>query len=329
MVTIDTSEDIIRALQEDPDLLRQVQRAIMTDEVLALPNQFADMRQTQNAALETQNRILAELADTRQTQNRILAELADTRQTQNSIIETQNRILADQEDMRQTQNRILAELADTRQTQNSIIETQNKILAELEDTRQTQNGILAELADVRGDIRALHGMYRRQHDDFRNFRGAYAENAARKYDRLIARRIASARGHRVRLTERISYEERSDLLLVAENLDTSGIDESSWDTFPNADVILRVTERNRAETQFYIVVEASYTGARYDFKRTTDHAKLLRITTGLEAYAIVAGVRLNQDILNVLSFDAEDFVKTKNEDAALWYKLPEATMDPL
>ena len=65
MTTIDTSEDIIRALQEDPRLLRQVRRAIMTDEVLALPDQFADMRETQNSMLETQNRILSELADTR------------------------------------------------------------------------------------------------------------------------------------------------------------------------------------------------------------------------------------------------------------------------
>ena len=266
MVTINTSEDIIRALREDPHLLHQVQRAIMTDQLLALPGQFAAMRETQNAMLETQNRILA--------------DLAETRETQNAMLETQNRILAD-------------------------------------------------LAETRRDIRALHGMYRRQHDDFSNFRGAYAENAARKNDRMIARRIARARGHRVRLTERLSYEELSALLIVAENLDTSGIDEFSWDTFPNADVALKVTERNRAETQFYIVVEASYTGEMYDLKRATDHAKLLRRTTGIEAYAIVAGIRLNEDIQNAVWYDAEDFVSAKDEDTALWYKLPKAAMDPL
>ena len=273
MVTINTSEDIIRALREDPHLLHQVQRAIMTDQVLALPGQFAAMRETQNAMLETQNRILTQLAETRQTQNSML-------ETQNSMLETQNRILTNQE-------------------------------------------------EIRRDIRALHGMYRRQHDDFSNFRGAYAENAARKNDRMIARRIARARGHRVRLTERISYEELSALLIVAENLDTSSIDEFSWDTFPNADVTLRVTERNRAETQFYIVVEASYTGEMYDLKRATDHAKLLRRTTGIEAYAIVAGIRLNEDIQDAVWYDAAEFVEAKNENAALWYQLPKAAMDPL
>lgn len=266
MTTIDTSEDIIRALREDPHLLSQVRRAILTDDVLALPGQFADMRETQDSML--------------QIQNRILDELAETRQTQNSMLETQNKILADQE-------------------------------------------------EIRRDIRALHGMFRRQHDDFSNFRGAYAENAARKNDRMIARRIARARGHRVRLTERVSYEELNALLIVAENLDTSDIDEFSWDTFPNADVALKVTERNRAETQFYIVVEASYTGEMYDLKRATDHAKLLRVTTGLEAYAIVAGVRLDERLQSAVWFDAEDFVKAANGDSALWYKLPKAEMDPL
>ena len=273
MVTIDTSEDIIRALREDPHLLRQVRRAIMTDEVLALPDQFADMRETQNSMLETQSRILSELADVRETQRSML-------ETQNRMLETQNRMLADQEEMRK-------------------------------------------------DIRALHGMFRRQHNDFSGFRGAYAENAARKNDRMIARRIARARGHRVRLTERLSYEELSSLLIVAEDFDTSRIDEFSWDTFPNADVALRVTERNRAETQFYVVVEASYTGEMYDLKRATDYAKLLRITTGVETYAIVAGVRLDERLQNAVWFDAEDFVKAKNDDAALWYKLPKAAMDPL
>ena len=39
MATINTAEDILRALQDDPELLRQVRRAILTDDLLALPSQ--------------------------------------------------------------------------------------------------------------------------------------------------------------------------------------------------------------------------------------------------------------------------------------------------
>ncbi len=90
MVAIHTSEDIIRALREDSELLDQVRRAVMTDEVLALPGQFAEMQKTQNEMLKTQNEML---------------------------------------------------------------EGQS---------------------EIREDIRALHRMYRRQHDDLGRFRGNYA-----------------------------------------------------------------------------------------------------------------------------------------------------------
>ena len=117
MVAIHTVEDFIHALREDPDLLDQVRRTIMTDEVLALPNQFA-------ALLQTQNRILAELAESRRTQAAMQETIATILETQNSLLQAQNRISE--------------------------------------------------------DIRALHGMFRQQHEDFGRFRGNYAIDAARQ-----------------------------------------------------------------------------------------------------------------------------------------------------
>ena len=117
MVAIHTVEDFIHALREEPDLLDQVRRTIMTDEVLALPNQFA-------ALLQTQNRILAELAESRRTQTAMQETIATILETQNSLLQAQNRISE--------------------------------------------------------DIRALHGMFRQQHEDFGRFRGNYAIDAARQ-----------------------------------------------------------------------------------------------------------------------------------------------------
>ena len=86
---------IFQAMNEDPELLAEVRRAILTDELLGLPAQFAEMqmdlaetRRVQNEMLETQNRILADLAETRRVQSEML-------ETQAAILATQNRILAD------------------------------------------------------------------------------------------------------------------------------------------------------------------------------------------------------------------------------------------
>ena len=159
MVTINTAEDILTALRSDPELLRQVRLAIMTDDVLALPEQVQSI-------LQTQSETLADIADLRRIQNEILADIADLRQTQ-------NRILADTADLRQTQNEILADTADLRQTQNEMLQTQREILRHLEN---------------------LHTRFGRMDHDFRNFRGNFAETAVRKSAFDIAILISEEKG---------------------------------------------------------------------------------------------------------------------------------------
>ena len=266
MVAIHTSEDIIRALREDPDMLDQVRRAVMTDEVLALPGQFVEMLDTQNSMLETQNRILA--------------DLAETRQTQNSMLETQNRLLAGQDEMR-------------------------------------------------GDMKELHGMYRRQHDDLGNFRGNYASEAARKYDAGICQLFADLHGLRRIMRRRLTEDELRDMLVKnAEAMDVLNLRDRAWLTFDSADIIAEITERNNSEPRFYVAVEASYTGNMEDVLRATDHAKILRCATGLDAYAVVAAVRMAPGVEDSVFEDVTEFLDANDEDVPLWYRLGEDGMEP-
>ena len=369
MVAIHTSEDIIRALREDPDLLDQVRRAVMTDEVLALPGQFAEMLETQNSMLETQNRILADLAETRQTlaetrqtqaemletQNRILADLAETRQTlaetrqtQAEMLEVQNRILADLDDTRRTvaemlevqnrtQNRILADLDDTRRTVAEMLHTQNRLLAGQDEMRQTisemlntQNRLLAGQDEMRGDIEELHGMYRRQHDDLANFRGNYSYDAAKKNSLEIAHLFVGLHGlQRVR-SRHLTEENLGDMLDAnLEVVEELRLRERAWRTFEKADLVAAITERQNSEPRFYISVEASYTGDEEDLLRATEHAKIIRRLTGLEAYAVVASVRLAPGIEKSVFEDVAEFLDANDEDVAFWYRLGESEPGPL
>ena len=123
-MTVNTDADVIRvirqnpglifqAMREDEELLADMRRAILTDEILGLPAQFAEMKATQDEMLETQNKILATQSEMLETQNRLLQDLAETRRVQAEMLETQNGMLA-------TQNRILAELAELRREQNQM-----------------------------------------------------------------------------------------------------------------------------------------------------------------------------------------------------------------
>ncbi len=63
---------------------------------------------------------------------------------------------------------VVKSLAETRETQSEMLKTQEEML-------KVQKAMLEEQANVRRDITALHGMYRREHEDFGRFRGAYAD----------------------------------------------------------------------------------------------------------------------------------------------------------
>ena len=109
-MVINTDADVIRvirqnprlifqALNEDPELLADVRRAILTDDLLSLPAQFAEMKTTQDEMLATQDKILVELADLRRVQAGLLETQAGLLETQAGLLETQNRILDDQNRM--------------------------------------------------------------------------------------------------------------------------------------------------------------------------------------------------------------------------------------
>ena len=103
-MVINTDADVLRVIRENPrlmfqvlredeELLDEVRRLVLTEEILAMPGQLAEVIETQKQMLKDQ---------------------AEMRRTQNEMLETQTKIIADQAEMRQTQINILAELADLR-----------------------------------------------------------------------------------------------------------------------------------------------------------------------------------------------------------------------
>ena len=123
MVIIHTTEDFIRAMDENPEWLEAVRARVLPREVLELPRRLEELRAVVERLAATQNRMLA-------TQNRILAEQAEMKATQNRMLATQDGILA---------------------TQDGILATQDGILATLKEHTETLKQHTDFLAELRGD----------------------------------------------------------------------------------------------------------------------------------------------------------------------------------
>ena len=77
---------------------------------------------------------------------------------------------------------------------------------------------------------------------------------------------------------------------------------------------------------------ASYAGEREDIQRATDHAKIVRAVTGLQAYPVVASVILDDQMDAQTQFrfydDIERFFEADREESAFWYRLDSADLKP-
>jgi hypothetical protein len=186
-----------------------------------------------------------------------------------------------------------------------------------------------DISEIHADVRALHYMYRRQHDDLARFRGNYAIDAARNNDVEIAELFAQLRGMRRIQTRLLDKDELDDILNQNfEAVETLGLRDRAWRTFPKSDIIAEVTDRRNSSPGFYIAVEASYTGNIEDVQKATDHARILRCATGRDAYAIVAGVRKGPGLESVVFNETARFIQTNDENTAFWYPLDEDELGP-
>ena len=188
------------------------------------------------------------------------------------------------------------------------------------------------LTGIEGRLDRQHGMLRRQHDDLARFRGNYAIDAARGKSVAIARLFAHRYNLRRILARVLSVNDRAEILnMNTSALDTLNLDSDAWDSFiERSDLIAEVTDlHSRDEPRYYITAEASFTAHDRDIERATDHAKIIRCATGLNAYAVIAAVRLDPQIDSDLILEgAEEYMNANNEDLALWFPLPETDLEP-
>ena len=201
-----------------------------------------------------------------------------------------------------------------------------------DDVSVTKN----DVSVIKDDINGLGEAFRREVQAQSSYRGNFAQSAATGSNQDIARPFAELRGMKRIKTRQVSRARVESWLMnnvsLVEALD---LRPRAWDTFLTPDDIAGVRDlqaENDAEPAFYIVVEASYTGEAEDIDRATDHAKIVHAVTSLDAYPIVAAVRLDDkmepEMRSRLYDDVQKFVAANDADAAFWYRLGSADLRP-
>ena len=303
MATINTIDDLLRIVRENEEYRGTLRRELLTEELLALPGQFAEMRAAQNEMRDTQNSMLETQNEMLEIQSRILRDLAEMRATQNEMLKTLS-------ETRSTQNEMLKTLSETRSTQNEMLKTQSEILKTQSEMLKTQNEILRRLDNVEAHNRRLS-------NDFGVFRGNYAESGAVKSATDIAILLNESKSLGIdETTARVLSGD--DLRALARGYGTEKLAAIPLDdrrSFYKADLVIEVAKSDG--TTFYIAVQASYTCNGRDAARALSHAALLTRFTGKDAWPVIAGVRVDRQIQPLV-----------DDGQVFWYPLEDEEMEP-
>ena len=307
-IHISTTDDFLRALRDSEEFKSAARRELLTEELLGVPRQLVDMQRTQNAMLEDQREM-------RKTQNAMLEDQREMRKTQNAMLE-------EQREMRKTQNAMLEEQREMRAKSDALQEAQNALL-------ETVATLLRDTSEIKTDTRALHGMYRREHQDFHRFRGNYGSHAARENRYEIVNLFA-----RSRMMRRIRYNvldtDALDTMIEEkyDSLDELGLSDDALNSFPTADLVIEVTERRSSKPGFYIVVEASFTATGSDVTRASERARILQCATELDTYAVVGAVRLAPNIEGLVTENIDRYLEADGGIEVLWFPIAEEDLEP-
>ena len=316
MATIDTTDDLLRLVREDSDFRATMRRELLTAELLEVPQRLTALEQSTAALIEYTN------ATNRRLDN-IEADI--------TVMKDDINVMKD--DITVMKDDIIVIKDDITVMKDDIAVTKNDITVMKDDIAVTKN----DVSVIKGDINGLGEAFRQEVQAQSSYRGAHAQTAANR-DRV---RISNlfAKFHAIRRTDAMPVRRnRLKAWLQGENaevVEALNLRERAWETFLEPDIVAAVHDLmadDDAEPAFYIVVEASYTGEAEDIDKAIDHAKIVHAVTGLDAYPIVAAVRLDDkmepETRSRLYDDVQQFVAANDADAAFWFRLGSADLRP-
>ena len=302
MPMIETTDDLLRLLDENEEFLTAVRGKILTDDLLRLPEEFAKFVAASNARFGAVESRLDKLEET------VAALVLNAEATNNRLDGIDNRLDGVDNRLDGIDNRLDGIEVQATETNNRL----DGIEVQATETNQRLDGI---------------------HQSLDRFRGNYASEGAWNNRREIVQLFADTnRAGRPRL-KTFTDEELDDML--DENLEVIDALEEEGDVlarFGRADLIVLAERRRTREPLYWVVAEASYTIDAGDIVRASDNAKFLRAATGQNAYAIVVGVQTDPQIEEKygerIIYDLEQFLKSDRDDVVYWYELTETSAQP-
>ena len=310
MSTLESTDDLLRAARENREFREAFRREILTEELMAAPGDIRELKEITANIAATCEALNVHAGTT----NQQLENVADGIKSLQQVTEANARGIGD----------LVGGIADMNRNLGEKIDGVEERLTQRIDGMGEQIDGLGEQIDGLGEKVDTELTAQSA------FRGTYAQSAANKERIRIANKFAYLHG--VKYTDAMGVRRdvmrgwlRGENTAIVEGLQ---LRDRAWETFLVPDLVAAVhdlTAPEDARPLYYIALESSYSIDDEDVVRATDHAKIVNAVTGLPAYAVVAGVRLDERITdgarNRIREEVAEYVEAGNQDFVYWHKL--------
>ena len=274
VVEIRTSQDLLNLLDNNEEFRRAARRALLTDDLLELPDLVREMQQTQRLMIQQMAQLAERMDRMDERQGRVEERMDRMDERQGRMEERMDRMDARFEEMGATVARI-----DER------VDGLSKQVGNLDERVDGLSGQVGDLSRQVGDVSGrLRGW-----ELERGAVGRLLPRLAQEYD--VARiKAVSADSSRSAVRVRAVWETRF-VEAVEAGVDEGRITEDEADALDRTDIVARGRRRvDRAEMWF--AVQASATLDNNDIERAATGAVALGKLSGDRAVAVVYGRRI-------------------------------------
>ena len=290
MTTINTQEDFLRALRENPEWREAVRALILGEEHLHLPQSLQELAETVNRFVASQERFDEE-------QRQVNQQLREGVEELRKFAEDQRQVNEEQRQVNQQLREGVEELRKFAEDQRQVNEEQRQVNQQLhegveelrqfnEEQRQINRNTVARFDRMEGDISTLKGNY--------------------ALDRAIDRADVIAVELHLQYVRNMTNPELTQIALAASG--GQGL-VGDWRSFREADLVIVASAHGETN---YLAVEVSYTAGQEDTRRAIRNARILEEQTGQPARAVIASNRNTREVQAVI-----------DSGQVYWHSLPD------
>ena len=280
MTTVNTMEDLLRLLDENPVWQEAVRVRILTPQLLELPEKFAQHREE---FLQLSSEFVQHRAEFVQLSEEFARHRGEFLQLSNDFVQLSNEFAQHRSEFLQLSNEFAQLSKEFARHREEFVRHRAEFL-KLSDAFVQHQGEFLKHSTMLVELRAEFIEHRREmREDLSQIKAAHALYMTSRMGAHFAQELGLQYRRRV---------EPEELTAITHN--RTELTRAQRKSFNLSDLIFMAADEDGAER--YVVVEVSYTANGRDSKRALEHAAILTRYTGIPAVSAVAGVRYTHEL---------------------------------